>query len=102
MAGEASGLFVKHLRVKGVLIFYQPLPQELSDLDWIWKNNTTCSKLLGIFVGMEILPLMMGQALLQTLEDRLDKAKKYPHLLAKIVAIANQLINSSMWYMLAL
>lgn len=61
--GEALGLHIKYMGVKVVLISEHPLPQELAYLDFIWEDNQACSKLLGVFVGIEISPLLMGQAL---------------------------------------
>lgn len=100
--GEASGLHIKYTGVKTVLISDQPPPPELADLDFVWEDNQSCSKLLGVFIGTEISPFVMGQALLTILEERLRRARKCLYTLAFRVAMANQLISNSLMYMLNL
>lgn len=100
--GDASALHIKYIGVKVVLISDHPLPHELAHLDFLWENNQACSKLLEVFVGTEISPLLMGHALQTTLEERLKRARKFPYTLAYRVAIANQLMSNNMMYMLNL
>lgn len=78
----AQGLFIKYTGFNVVLVSSQPLPKELCDLEFVWQDNNTCLKLLGMFMGTELSLLLMGQALLDTLEDRLTRARKSPHILA--------------------
>lgn len=66
---RASGLFVKTSEVKVVLVPDQPLPQEFTDLDWIWEDNSNCIKLLGMFVGAKISPLLTNLVTINTLEN---------------------------------
>lgn len=45
---------------------------------------------------------MMVQYLTEVLEGRIFKARKHPYSLKVRVSIANQLVNSTLWYMLQL
>lgn len=62
--GKASGLFVKTSRVKAVLVPSQLLPPKFSDVDWVWEDDSNCSKLLRMFVGTKIAPCLLTRPLL--------------------------------------
>lgn len=102
LMGEASRLFVKISRVKVVHILDGPLPNDLLSLDCAWESNQAWSKLLGLFVGTKISPLLIGNALTKSLKSRLKKARKNLLCLVNRVLVANQFVSSALWYMLNL
>lgn len=77
----------------------QPLPQEFFDLDWIWEDDTNFSKLLGMFIGTKIAPLLTHQATSNILEDVCSKLENLPtHWW--MGPIASQFINNAIWYLM--
>lgn len=100
--GRASGLFVKEVGLKVVLISSNPLPNELLALDWVWERADDPSKLLGFFIGDGLATHKMVEYLSNALEDHLKHAQKGLYVLVLRVAIYNQLISCVMWYMLQL
>lgn len=61
--GDASDLYIKEVGVKAVLVSNEPLPHELEYLQWTWETKGSLSKLLGIFMGVEISPSSMASYL---------------------------------------
>lgn len=99
--GEASGLFVKETDiVRAVHLLDQPLPDELVDLPWIWETEGNLSKVLGVFMGIEISADSMQRYLQEALDKRLAMARRKPQTLMLRVQMANQLISNVLWYML--
>lgn len=98
--GEASGLFVKEHGVKVVLISEEELPEELQDLDWSFETDTSLSKLLGIFIGRDILSQMMVDYMGEMLDGKLIKARRNPYTLTMRVLVVNQLVSCIVSYML--
>lgn len=101
MGGE-TGLFVKEMGVKVVIVLKQPIPEELQELQWNWEAEGQASKLLGLHMGGDISPVQMEEKTLAALEARLQKARLKPHSLYTRVKIVNQLVNSGLWYVLQL
>lgn len=61
--GNAFKLFVNKTRVKVVLVFADPVPQELADLPFSWGMEDNPSKVLSVFMGEEISPKSMSMYL---------------------------------------
>lgn len=76
--GKASGLFVKEIGVKVVLISDQAMPEELEGLDWNWENEKNTTKLLGFFIGDSTSLDTMVPHLARTLEHRLQLTRLNP------------------------
>lgn len=71
---------------------------DIKSLDWAWEFEKCVTKLLGFFIGSEI-PIDQSRHLLnQSLERRLVAAKLHPYPILVRVALANQLVSSTLWY----
>lgn len=70
-------------------------------ITWVCKSFNLYI-LLGIFVGTNIFVTRMKQHLTCTLEVRLQQARLNSYSLSVRVLIANQMVNSMIWYMLQL
>lgn len=97
-----SRLFVKEMGIKAIFISPRQLPNELLHLDWVWESEANLSKLLGFFIDTNISVNCMKTYITQTLERCLQKSRAQPHTLVLWVAIANQMVSISIWYMVQL
>lgn len=98
--GNASGLFVKEIGVKAILISNNPNPHELEDLPFVWESEDNPSKVLSVFMGEEISLESMSTYLQETLDKRLQIARRLPQTLKLRVHLVNQFVSSTMMYML--
>lgn len=86
----------------GILLSEDPLPQELTDLQWEWEDHGAYSKLLGYFFGKGISREMVFSYLEDTMKKRLLQAKKDPNSFMTRVLIVNAILKGSCWYLLTL
>lgn len=54
MMEQTFGIFVKEIGVKAIHISNAPLPPKSYDMKWNWETEGNLTKLLEIFMGVEI------------------------------------------------
>lgn len=100
--GHASRLFIKEIEVKVVFISDEAMPIEIQTLDCLWKSGEDVSKLLGFYVGEDISANLSKRHLEKILDKRLHDARLNPYSIPIKVALANQMINSALFYTIQL
>jgi hypothetical protein len=99
---NASGLSINWQKLEARWLASYDRPPVTAQLDWLWKEPSEPSTMLGFSFREGLTSDLQFKSLLDKLQLQLRKWDSFPLTLQGKVVVANHLVVSGLWYVLTL